>query len=368
MQGIPEISQGQQPGNLPVVGPVVVPLMPGEVVRGEVINILPDAVSMRIKKEVILAKTDVPLQKGQAYLFRVESTGEEGIRLKVLQAITGEIDPGSPLMLDTLNRLKGSYLTHDQLGTLREVFDNMPESVRDRLIKGGAIDQLFKEANTLPNGLKAAIDSTGTFFETKLRSFILKWMETEGLIPGADPKSELAQIVQDDLKGTLLKMRQALSDPDTLSFMKQNGVSAEEVGTAVEKLIAHIELQQLESKQNGAFQTFLPFSWKGLKDGKMLFQESHHPKEGGSEYACVIHLDLEKAGKLTANLRLFSDHLHLRFVTDNARFRELIEANKPALTAQLSDAGILCHSLIVTQEKEIDFSESTVQGELDIKV
>ena len=367
MQGIPEISQGQQPVNTtPGVGQVAIPLMPGEVVRGEVINILPDAVSMRIKKEVILAKTDVPLQKNQAYLFRVESVGEEGIRLKVLQTVTGEANAGNPVILDALNQLKGSYLTHEQFAALREIFDKMPESVRERLLKGGALDHLFKEAHSLTDGFKAAIDSTGTFFETKLRGLLLKWMKTEGV--GVDQKGDLAQVVQGDLKGTLLKLKQALSDPDTLNFMKQNGVSTGETGEVIDKLLAHIELQQLESKQNGVFQTFLPFIWKGLKDGTMRFQESYHPKEGGSEYACVIHLDLEKAGKLTASLRMFSEMLHLRFVTDNARFRELIEENQSMLTTQLAEAGIHCNSLIVTQEKEIDFSESTVQRELDIKV
>ena len=178
----------------------------------------------------------------------------------------------------------------------------------------------------------------------------------------------MAQVVQGDLKGTLLKLKQTLSDPDTLNFMKQNGVSSGEVGEVIDKLLRHIELQQLESKQNGVFQTLLPFVWRELKDGTMRFQESYHPKEGGSEYACVIHLDLENAGKLTASLRLFSDILHLRFVTDNARFKGLIEENQPMLTTQLAEVGIHCNSLIVTQEKEIDFSESTVQGELDIKV
>lgn len=364
MQGIPEISQGQV--NTSTVAPTAVPLTPGEVVRGEVVNILPDAVSMRIKKEVILAKTDVPLQKDQAYLFRVESVGEGGIRLKVLQAVTYGADAGNPVILDALNQLKGAYLTHSQLAALREILDKMPELVRERLLKGGALDHLFREAPTLTDGFKTAIDATGTFFETKLRGLLLKWMETEGV--GVDQKGDLAQVVQGDLKGTLLKLKQTLSDPDTLNFMKQNGVSSGEVGEVIDKLLAHIELQQLESKQNGVFQTLLPFVWRELKDGTMRFQESYHPKEGGSEYACVIHLDLENAGKLTASLRLFSDILHLRFVTDNARFKGLIEENQPMLTTQLAEVGIHCNSLIVTQEKEIDFSESTVQGNLDIKV
>jgi len=368
MQGIPEIAQGQLPAlNTPTSGPVVL-LMPGDVVRGEVVNIMPDAVSMRIKKEVILAKTDIPLQKGQAYLFRVESVGEEGVQLKMLQVLTEAIDITSSRILDGVNHLKGAYLTHSQFAALVEVFEKMPEAVRNRLFAEGAVGQFFKKADTVTEGFKAAIDSTGTFFETKLRGLILKWMDQEGLMEGVDQKGDLAQIVQNDLKGTILKLKQAISDPDTVSLMQQSGVSADEVGVIADKLIAHIELQQFESKQNGAFQTFLPFAWKELKDGTMRFQESYHPKEGGLEYACVIHLDLEKAGKLTANLRLFSDMLHLRFVTDNPRFRELIEENMPALEAQLTKASIHCNSLIVTQEEQIDFSESTVQGELDIKV
>ena len=363
MQGIPEIAQGQQPVSQPTTGPTTVPLTQGEVVRGEVINILPDAVSMRLKKEVLLAKTDIPLQKGESYLFRVESLEGGEIQLKVLQALAEEIDVASPFMLDTLSRLKGAYLTHEQLEAFQALFEKIPESVR-----GGVLDQLFRTFQTLPDGLKAALDSTGIFFETKLRGLILKWMEKEGLMEGVDQKSELEQMVRGDLKGTLLKMQQALSDPDTLTLIKQQGISPDEVSVAVDKLLAHIELQQFESKQNGAFQTFLPLTWKGLKDGKMRFQESYHPKEGGSEYACVIHLDLEKAGKLTAKLQLFSNMLHLRFVTDNARFRALIEEQRPTLETHLSEIGLMCSSFIVTQEQEAGLTELPVQGELDIRV
>ncbi len=368
MQGIPSITPGQLPVNVPVSGAVTIPLAIGEVVRGEVVNILPDAVSMRIKKEVLLAKTDLPLQKGGAYLFRVESLSEQGVQLKIVQALTEETEAVGRSLLEGLNRSEGAHLTQDQINAFRKIIEQLPESIQKQLLEGTAFERLFKGIDTIANGsFKSAIDATGVFFEAKLRGWVLHLMEQLGAATKNVPQDEVAQIVKDDLKGTLLKLKQALSDTNIIHEMREHHVRLHEVEEAVDKLLSHIERQQFESKFNNVLETFLPFVWKELKDGKMLFQESYHPQEGGAEYACVIHLDLEKAGKLITHVRLFADRLHLRFITDNDRFSRLIEANKPVLLSSLADLGIVCNSLLVEKEKEIDIEATVLEKELDIK-
>jgi hypothetical protein len=131
--------------------------------------------------------------------------------------------------------------------------------------------------------------------------------------------------------------------------------------------LTHIEQQQLTSKLNTVFQTFIPFVWEGLKDGKMTFRESYHPREGESEQSCVIALDLEKAGRLVTHVRLFSDRLHIRFITENAHLTAALETNKPQLEQRLNDIGITCNSLIVEQQKTVDFENTISPLGLDIK-
>ncbi len=372
IQNVPQVGQGPQPTvNLPVTSgpPTIVPLALGEVVRGEVLNILPDAVSMRVKKEIILANANIPLRKGLSYLFRVESLSPNEVRLKVLQTLPSETEEMGNTILKALNNLKGAYLAHDEIVALKKTLEKIPQSAWKKLPELGALNKLFKGTASLTDGsFKASIDSTGNFFETKLRVLTLDLMEKEGLPEGKGLKDEIAQILKEDLKGNLLKLKQALQETDMTSHLKEKRVGVDEIATAVDKLLSHIEQQQLESKLHTVFQTFLPFVWNQLKDGKLIFKESYHAQEGGAEYACTIYLDLTGAGRLIAHLRLFGDVLHLGFTTQNPRFKSLIEENKPQLEKALSDIGLVCNSLIVTQEKEIDFDKGEPKSELDLKI
>lgn len=115
MQGIPQIGQGPQPVNLPAQGVAGILLVLGEVVRGEVLHILPNAVSMRVKKEIILAKADIPLVKGGRYLFRVESLSENEAKLRVIQALTEDAEGTDSAMIKAFENLKGAILSHDQI-------------------------------------------------------------------------------------------------------------------------------------------------------------------------------------------------------------------------------------------------------------
>ncbi len=367
MQGIPQIGQGQQSGNVPVVqGTASVLLSLGEIVRGEVLNILPNAVSMRVKKEIVLAKTDIPLEQGNSYLLRVESLSENEVKLKVVQSLTEEAEGADSAITKGFEHLKGAALSHDQIIAFKSILEKMPESVWEHLPQLVAIKKLFKDIDTPSDEtLKESLDDSGGYFETKLRAFVLRMIES-GNVDGE--KSEVDQIIKNDLKGNLLMLKEKLVAPEIHDLLKEGHVKTEALSEAVNKLITHIEQQQFNSKINTAFQTFIPFVWQGLKDGKLTFKESYRAQEAETEHACVIALDLEKAGRLVSQIRLVGDHLHLRFITENPKLTALLEKNKPLLEKQLSDIGLICNSLVVTQENTVDFENAISPFELDIKV
>ncbi|MEK7747664.1 MAG: flagellar hook-length control protein FliK [Nitrospirota bacterium] len=368
MQPILPINPGQQPVTFSGQGVAAVSLVLGEVVRGEVLNILPGGISMRVNKEIFLAHSDIPLQKGESYLFSVESLMENGVKLKVLQALVKDTPASSQPLLPSLELLKGTTLSHNQLIGIQNLFSNLPESVLKQIPNFSVLEKIFKNINSLTDGtLKESVEASGGSFESKLRAYLLKQVDAEGVVPGEE--GEVEQLIQNDLKGSLLKVKQELVNQQSLDFLKEVGVKVEELSQAVDKLLTHIEQQQLTSKLDNALQTFLPFIWEGLKDGRMTFKESYHPREGELEQSCVIALDLEKAGKLITHVRLFSeDQLHLRFITENPALSAVLEENKPLLEKQLHAIGITCNSLVVTEEKIIDLESATSLFELDIKV
>jgi len=359
MQGIPQIiPAGQASGTVPLQVPTVVALSLGELVRGEVLNILPNAVSMRVKKEIMLAKSDIPLEQGKSYLFQVESMQGNEVRLRVVQALTQETEPAESPIFKLLEGMKGAELSHDQIIAFKKILEKMPESVWKPL------PQLFKDVSAMTEGaLKESVDSSGGYFETKLRALIVRLAE-RGDLPG---KGDIDQLLQTDLKGNLLKLKEGLLSPELQDLLKEGKVNAGEISETVDKLLAHIEQQQFTSKMNAEFQTFVPFIWQGLKDGKLTFKESSQAHEGEIEHDCVIALDLEEVGRLVSHVRLFEDRLNLRFFTENPKLTALLEENKPLLIKQLNDIGLVCNSLVITEEKVVDFDSAISPFELDVK-
>lgn len=362
MQGIPQIGPVQTSETVPVQGSGIV-LALGEVVRGEVINILPDAVSMRVKQEILLAKADIPLEQGKFYLFRVESLDQGGAKLKVIQALADETEVAGSAILKALDGL--NTLPHDQLIAFKKILENIPESAWKRRAPPSPLEKTFKNADSLTGDtLKESLDASGGYFETKLRALISRLAATGDLAE----REEVDQIIQNDLKGNLLKLKEELLKPAIQDALKENHTKTGVFSEAVDKLLAHIEQQQFTSKMNTAFQTFIPVLWQGLKDGKLTFKESYHAHEGEVEHDCVIALDLDKVGRLVGHVRLFADRLNLRFFTENPKLTALLEENKSLLEKQLMHIGLVCNSLVITEEKTIDFENMISPFELDIKV
>jgi hypothetical protein len=363
MQGIPNIGQISQ-GNVPVQTPTGVLLVLGEIVRGEVLSILPDAVSMRINKEIVRAKTDIPLEPGKSYLFRVESVTDGETKLKVIQTLTEEVEAAGNTILKAL-AMKESALPQKQIMAFKQILEGMPESVWESLPQLSVLRKMFKNADAITERtLKESVDASGNYFETKLRTWVAQQTGTETLTAG----EAVDQIIDNDLKGNLLKLKVALEGTEMRDLLKSSGVKSEPFLEATDKLLLHIENQQFTSKINTAFQTFIPFVWQGLKDGKMTFKESYRSHEGETDHTCVIALDLENAGRLVTQVQLFADRLHLRFITENSQMTALLEENKSMLEKQLNDLGFICNSLVIKQEQEINFEDFISPFELDIKV
>ena len=78
--------------------------------------------------------------------------------------------------------------------------------------------------------------------------------------------------------------------------------------------------ESLES--SGFFQAFLPFPWKGLKDGDLSFKRARSGEK--ESYSCRLNLDLARLGRLSVILLMLNKEFFLYFKIDNAGFREIL--------------------------------------------
>ncbi len=337
----------------------------GEVVEGQVLQALSSTtVMIQLKNTVIEARTEIPLQVGALARFEVVSTEGE-IRLKRLPSLT---KPES-LLVQALQNLKGNTRPVSEIYRAFSQLTNLPEAIQKRLPDLSVLNQFMQGVDVLSGEqLKALIESSGVIFENKLKRHILK--ADSDSRDAQDLEKERAKIFQSDLKGTLLKIKSRLQEQSLLDLLVQHKIKPEALIEAIETLLSEVTTQQLQSKLEQTVQLFLPFFWKGLKDGRMIFRQSKGEASLPLEKRhcfCSVHLELEKAGKITAQVQMISGQFHLQLVSENTHFATLLRERLDALKAQFNKAGLKWGDLSVRHQQEIDFELDVTDG-IDIKV
>src|SRR5208337_4526814 len=67
----------------------------------------------------------------------------------------------------------------------------------------------------------------------------------------------------------------------------------------IEGLLKDVETFQALSKTTDSFYTFLPVTWKELKDGDLAFKRGREGSTGGATSSCRINLSLDGFGSLS---------------------------------------------------------------------
>ncbi|MBZ0158481.1 MAG: flagellar hook-length control protein FliK [Alphaproteobacteria bacterium] len=448
----------------------------GEIVRARVMEILPaGGVSLNIKGNIISARTEVPLEKGSAVLFKVLNTPSSGQDLQLQYmgnpGLSGQGQKGSGALAagNTMNKLlqdlsasllksgaKGAPSTLQVLESIiRELpadLNSLPPETKVQLqsllqasltsagrniqsrvdtflrqqFPGGleeqpAVQSMKREmmvaiGKMLGPSLKEALENTGVVFEAKLKSSLVAAatgstapslngaVGNSGAPPpdeaGADspsPQGTEAQkaqstatgrtvsgqvdehaaagkagggrvdqgetAVKNDLKAVLLRIKELLEEKgqEILREMgsqdktgKGQGApppdqAVRNLASQIDGLLRDIETFQLLSKTNDSFYTFLPVSWKELKEGEIEFKRGRGNSGGNTSCSCRIQLDLEQFGSLSVMVLLHNKEFYVSFHSDNADFKEQIGSGLEELKESFSRKG-----LRLTSAKVID--------------
>jgi len=331
----------------------------GDVVEAEVLEIISDnEVLIRLKNRVVEAKTELPLKVGERLLLKVESK-EDGVRLRWVKNMVSQ-DWLKTTVDSLLHDLKGVKSDIKGLRILGDILNRLPDAVKEGLEGDSILKRLPLPMEGLSGSvLKDILESSGVFFETRLKLLVLKNMQDV-------IREELARIVKTDLKGALLKIKGLLRTSGFIEHLVKDGIKPQELSNLIDGLEKTIEYHQLQSSLNESFQTFLPLLWETLRGGELIFKGRDGDLSGGRTYYCIIRLEFERMGRLVVWVIMQQKGFYITFVTDNHTFLNLLQNNMGFLKEQFDAAGLKLSNLMTRYEERID-SINIPEG-LDIMV
>ncbi len=363
MQGNP-LSQVGKVFSLFMSGKETLPLRSGEIVTAEVLTVGSNSDAMvRLKNAAVEVHTDVPLQKGEMLTLRVER--EEDAIYLWLAGNTAEQQVGSVsgTILAALDSFEGLKNGSEGMARLVSLLAKLPESLKQNLPEIDIINCFLLQIDRLSGKtMKDVVQNGGIFFETKLRILALG-LEAEG----APADIEAGRIIANDLKASLLRLKDIFLVPDVLERLRSS-VNPDEIFSALNRVLRNIEFYQLQSKLTDSLQFFLPLVWRELKDGEIIVREFDRGEPGERSYSCTLNLDLDHTGKLRVILVYQAGRVHVTCAVENSGFSKLLQEGADALEQQLRSSGLRLGHLAVHHEPKIQFQRNPPDERLSIRV
>ncbi len=359
---IPFIHQANQGSGLLVSAKNVLSLQVGEIVQAEVLTITDTAVAIRMKNSILEARTDLPLKQGATLSLLVEETGQD-IQLRLIQENEGGLASIKNVILSALNQLKDLKPAAEDMKVLSSLIETMPQAVKESLPDLSALEKIMISVEDLSGSvLKGAVQDSGVLFEAKLRLITLSEGQEDTTL-----NQKLQTLANSDMKAALLSLREELGNSIVTKSLFQSGVRADALTAAVDNILKNIELLQLQSRLSDTLQVFVPFAWKDLKEGELIFRESERDKPGEETYSCTVNLDLERAGKMSARMLLQSGKIYADVLTENEAFFQLLQDNAMLFRKQADAAGIKLAGFTIHRTSRIE-NKPPQAGGLNIRI
>jgi hypothetical protein len=268
-----------------------------------------------IKERNVIARTHVPLEKGQLLLLKVEQTSPTPL-LRLL-GVTGR-STGPSILLQAVEQnlwrqvleiLSKPMTATDEQGGLRELLKDLSS---------------FFGKGRRPQSLMEWVEKSGLAWENKLR---------HAFAQGRQSGSDLNRLTAGDLKGALARM-----------MNKEEGCSP-----LIGRLFNVIEsLQWLNHgsmNQTGNLLFLIPCQFSGgfWTVAQVLIQkeqdEAHKDRGKGRSCRVVLSAQLESLGYVRAELAMENKEISVAFLLESAQSKSRVQAHLPDLINRLQDRG-----------------------------
>jgi hypothetical protein len=152
--------------------------------------------------------------------------------------------------------------------------------------------------------------------------------------------NKLQEILSDDLKAVINKSIDELNTnnhPQKVELLKQ-----------LDKLNLQIDYYQLLSHLSNSSALFIPYSFKGLKDGTISIKKMKNKK-----FFCDIDLELQEYGNLHLRLGLFEKkQLNIDIKCQSQELQDMLQENLSTLREKLFQIGVHPQEIRFLEEKK----------------
>ncbi|MFA5073225.1 MAG: flagellar hook-length control protein FliK [Nitrospirota bacterium] len=328
----------------------------GELVRAVVKeNTAADTLMLQIGNGVVEAKTNLALNPGDVLLLRVDSLGAE-IRLRLMTGSEEQDMLVTRTLMSALAELKNLGPAARELDKLLLFFNQASPELKRSCPELGILEKLMLQAETITGGaLKNAVRDSGILLETKLRVIVEQGIE-----------ANVAASLNTDLKGILLKLKHALDDPSLAVRVQETGMGPRDLGQILDRLIGHIEFQQVQSKLNDSLQLFLPFVGDDCNEAWLSFSRKGDDASNMT-YSCTLNLELGRNGRVSSLINVQSGSLYIKMLCEDPAFAALLNDHAELLSQRFSVAGLRMGGFAIQVQPRRDFESNLFPG-LDITV
>lgn len=177
---------------------------------------------------------------------------------------------------------------------------------------------------------KNSLEAKNHLIELKnlIKSANLAKSEISNITPN-DPNIS-AQSLQNDLKATLLALKDATANQPSQAALNQN----------INRLLTQIEMHQLISYAQNSLQTYLPYSWDALESSNIVFKQGKKKR-----FYAKIDLNFTHFGNVDIVLALSDNkYIDINIATGTDEFKNLILNSSKELKTAITSLGLIISS------------------------
>ncbi|WP_096029499.1 flagellar hook-length control protein FliK [Campylobacter lanienae] len=177
---------------------------------------------------------------------------------------------------------------------------------------------------------KNSLEAKNHLIELKnlIKSANLAKSEISNITPN-DPNIS-AQSLQNDLKATLLALKDATANQPNQAALNQN----------INRLLTQIEMHQLISYAQNSLQTYLPYSWDALESSNIVFKQGKKKR-----FYAKIDLNFTHFGNVDIVLALSDNkYIDINIATGTDEFKNLILNSSKELKTAITSLGLIISS------------------------
>lgn len=149
-------------------------------------------------------------------------------------------------------------------------------------------------------------------------------------------KNLAAQTLQNDVKATLLALKEATANQPNQAALNQN----------INRLLTQIEMHQLISYAQNSLQTYLPYSWDALESSSVAFKQGKKKR-----FYAKIDLNFTHFGNVDIVIALSDNkYIDISIATGTAEFKNLILSASKELKSAITGLGLIVSSFTLVHK------------------